>query len=172
MSDLKISIAKTLVHEGGFQNDKNDHANWTSGKIGEGELKGTKYGITAFDMPDADIENLTPEQATQWYLTTTQPQRFCNPLYDYIENQSVCDKLFDMGVLFGVGEAVAIIQVTLNIKVDCGFGPQTLSSVNAAEPVSLLASYKTNLMTHAFNVATANPLERENLPGWGKRVNS
>jgi lysozyme family protein len=174
MADPRIALAITLDanHEGGYQDEHNDRANWSSGQIGVGTLVGTKYGITAVDMPGVDIKNLTLEAAENWYLTTTKPQHFNNPLYAQIESQVVHNKLFDMGVLFGVGTAVAVLQLTLGLKQDCVFGPVTLAAVNATSPDSLLDKYKTNMVTHAFNVAAKNPEERGNLPGWSRRINS
>ena len=118
MASYEIAVQKTLVHEGGFQNDPDDHANWTSGQIGVGILKGTKFGITAVDMPDADIENLTTEEAVAYYA-----EHYWKTLYAQIDSQLIANKLFDMGVLFGVGVAVRMIQATLNIDVDGDFGP-------------------------------------------------
>ncbi len=169
MADARTAFLITIspTHEGGFQKMPNDHANWSSGVIGEGTLIGTKYGITPLDMPGADIENLTPEQAIEFYI-----ERYWKTLYSQISDQSVANKLADLGVLFGVGTAVGVLQLTLGIKVDHSFGPDTLSHVNQAEPTSLLKSYKTNMVTHAFNVATANPAERGDLKGWTTRINS
>lgn len=160
MADLRISIAKTLIHEGGFVNNPADPGG------------ATNMGITQNDIPGTDVKSLTPDQATNWYLTTLKPQRFNNPLYAEIQSQDVCNKIFDMGILFGVGTAVAILQATLKITADAHFGPDTLAAINEADDVSLLNSYKTNLVTHAFNVATAHPAERIFLKGWADRINS
>ena len=62
------SFERVIGHEGEFTNDKNDRGNWTSGVIGEGELKGTKYGISAMSYPNLDIENLTLKQAQSIYF--------------------------------------------------------------------------------------------------------
>jgi lysozyme family protein len=167
MSNQKISIAKTLVHEGGFQKNPEDHANWTGGKIGVGTLVGTKYGITTIDLPGVDIENLTEDQAIGYYS-----EHYWKSGYSQIESQDVADKLFDLGVLFGVRVAVGVLQVVLGITSDGVFGPATLSSVNQTEPASLYNAYKAAMVTHAINVATANPPEREFLSGWIKRINS
>jgi lysozyme family protein len=170
MADPRIAFLITTDpdHEGGFQKMPNDHANWSSGKIGEGTLVGTKYGITALDMPPGtDIENLTQEQAVEFYI-----ERYWKPLYSQVKDQSVANKLADLGVLFGVGTAVGILQLTLDVKVDHAFGPATLAAVNEAEPTSLLKSFKGNFATHAFNVANANEAERGNLAGWLRRINS
>lgn len=167
MSDFRTAVLLTLEHEGGFQNNPSDHANWSSGKIGEGTLVGTKYGITAVDMPDADIENLTVDQAIEFYQ-----ERYWKSFYSQINSQLVANKLFDLGVLFGIGTAVGVLQLTIGVTVDHNFGPLTLQAVNETDEVSLLKNYKANMMTHAFNVAAANPVERGNLRGWGNRINS
>lgn len=53
--------------EGGFTLDPKDRGNWTGGKVGVGELKGTKYGISAAAFPDRDIRNLTLDDAREIY---------------------------------------------------------------------------------------------------------
>jgi lysozyme family protein len=156
MANLDISIAKTLVNEGGYVDSKNDPGG------------ATKYGVTQKDMPGISIQDLTEAQATAYYQ-----ENYVKPLYTQIENQDTCDKLFDMGVLFGIGTAVRILQLTMGIKDSDGvFGPETLLITNEADQPSLLVSYKTNLVTHAFNIATANPSLRVFLAGWGRRINS
>ncbi|WP_236513543.1 glycosyl hydrolase 108 family protein, partial [Escherichia coli] len=52
----------TIGHEGSFTLNKNDAGNWTGGKVGVGQLKGTKYGIAANSYPNLDIKNLTLDQ--------------------------------------------------------------------------------------------------------------
>ena len=167
MADFKTAVLITLEHEGGFQKNPSDHANWSSGKIGEGTLIGTKYGITTLDLPGIDIENLTPDQAVEYYA-----ERYWKPMYSQISSQSVANKLFDLGVLFGVGTAVGVLQLTIGITVDHSFGPLTLAAVNQYDETLLLTNYKANMITHAFNIATANPAERVFLRGWGNRINS
>lgn len=155
MADFRTSILKTLVHEGGYVNNPNDPG---------GE---TKFGISKRQFPNLDIANLTEEQAVEIYR-----EGYWKDGYSQISSQLIADKLFDLGVLFGVHTAVAILQTTLHVAVDGVFGPHTLSAVEQADEASLLASYKANLMTHAFNVATAKPEERIFLKGWGIRINS
>lgn len=170
MSDFQIAVKQTLKHEGGFQKNPEDHANWSSGKIGEGKLIGTKYGITALDMPGVDIENITVDQAVAYYA-----EHYWKSLYSQIDSQPVADKLFDLGVLFGVHTAVAVMQQTLesafHIDVDGTFGTETLGAINQSDEKSLLTSYEANMVTHTFNVAAKNPAERQFLAGWGRRIN-
>ena len=155
MSDFKTAILLTLVHEGGYVNNPDDPG---------GE---TNMGISKRQFPNLDIKNLTQDQAVEIYR-----EGYWKDLYSQLESQAVANKLFDLGVLFGVGTAVGILQLTLGIKVDHVFGPMTLAAVNQADETSLLASYKADFVTHAFNVATINPAERQFLKGWSNRINS
>ena len=155
MADPKISVAKTLAHEGGFVNNLADSGG------------PTKYGITQKDLPNTPIETLTEEQATEYYL-----EHYVKPYYTQIENQDVLDKLFDSGVLFGIGSAVKVLQIVLALKDDGDFGPVTLAKVNDSEPVSLLNAFKTGLVTHAIAIASSRPQDRVFLRGWITRVNS
>jgi lysozyme family protein len=159
MSDFKIAVLKTLKNEGGYVNDPADPGG------------ATNYGIIQSDMPGVDMQTITQDQATQYYA-----QHYWKPLYSQIEDQEVADKLFDMGVLFGIGTAVKNLQQALAngfaITIDGGFGPETLSALNQADGPSLLGVYKTLLVTHAFAVATAKPETRKFIAGWGRRINS
>ena len=60
-------VGKILKREGGYQNNPDDNGNWTGGKKGVGQNKGTKFGISAASYPDLDIKNLTREQAVAIY---------------------------------------------------------------------------------------------------------
>lgn len=168
MSDFETAIKITLVHEGGFQKNPNDHANWSSGEIGVGELIGTKYGITALDMPGVDIENITVEQAVEYYR-----EHYWKPLYSQIDSQMVANKLFDLGVLFGVGVTVAIMQETLSdfhVHVDGVFGDETLGAINQSDETSLLKAFEGNMTTHAFNLVNEKPVLAQFLRGWCRRI--
>lgn len=174
MADFKTSILKTLVHEGGYANipadaggetyrgvSRKNWPNWAGWTVID-SYKSDPHFPSVLDS-DASLLNLVIE----FYR-----EGFWKDLWSQISNQAVADKLFDLGVLFGVHTAVAILQVTLGITHDGLFGPGTLASINQAEPQSLLTSYKANLVTHAFNVATANPQDRIFLKGWSNRINS
>lgn len=56
-----------LRHEGGLSLNPHDRGNWTTGVVGQGELKGTNFGISAMSYPDLDIKNLTRDQAIAIY---------------------------------------------------------------------------------------------------------
>jgi len=104
-SDWQKAIDFVLRWEGGFSADKNDPGNYTGGKVGVGEFKGTKFGISAGSYPTVDIVNLTKEQAIAIYER------------DYWQ-RSGADKLpwplnlvvFDSAVNAGVGKAQQWLQ--------------------------------------------------------------
>src|SRR4051812_46723264 len=53
--------------EGGYSSIKSDPGNWTGGKVGKGELKGTMAGIAASSHPTLDIKNLTKADIERIY---------------------------------------------------------------------------------------------------------
>lgn len=174
MADMKTAILITLEHEGGFQNMATDRANWTGGKIGVGELLGTKYGITALDLPDfqklfpgVEVPDITPDQAVVYY-----EKKFWNPFYAAILNQTIANKLFDMGVLFGEGTAVEILQTVLGVKIDGDFGQVSLVRTNGTTAALLLEDFQAALREHAIRVIQNHPEEAGDLKGWEARVAS
>lgn len=59
---------------GGWTINPSDTGNWTGGKKGVGELKGTKFGIAANTYPNLDIKNLTREAADIIYIRDYWPK--------------------------------------------------------------------------------------------------
>jgi len=169
MANATIAILITLdaAHEGGYQNNPKDRANWTGGQVGVGTLIGTNGGITALDMPGVDIKNLTTDQKVTYYL-----EHYWKALYSEINSQSLANKIFDMGVLFGVGTAIRNLQIALDIEADEIFGPNTLAAVNSANPMLLLGTFQAELRAHATAVANGNPNDAPDLPDWIRRINS
>ena len=155
MADASEAIQKTLFNEGGYVNNPADSGG------------PTKYGITQKDLPNVPIETLTEEQATSYYL-----ESYWKPYMNDIQDQSIANKLFDMGVLFGIGSAVRVLQIVLGLEADEVFGPVTLAAVNDAEPISLLKSFQAGLVTHAIAIVTSKPTDRIFLTGWIRRINS
>jgi lysozyme family protein len=156
MADPRIAIAITLKNEGGFQKDPNDRANWTGGKVGYGTLVGTKYGIT------------TPEEDAINYYSN----HYWKIYYSQINDQSIANKLFDLGVLFGIPVAVMALQHVLEVVADGIFGEATLLAANYANAALLLSEFKDAMSRHATNIAAANANETGFLPGWIRRINS
>lgn len=169
MSDFKTAILITIddAHEGGYQSMHGDSGNWTGGQIGVGELKGTKYGISADEFPNEDIKNLTVDRAVELYREGYWKQH-----YSEITDQLIANKLFDLGVLFGVGSAVKVLQIVLDLKPDGAFGPVTLEKLNSVEPITCLAAFKSGMVTHCIEVVKNKPEDRQFFKDWVRRINS
>jgi lysozyme family protein len=67
VNTFEQAFAVIIGNEGGFTNNQADPGNWTGGKCGEGECRGTKYGISAKAYPTLDIAGLTLDQARATY---------------------------------------------------------------------------------------------------------
>jgi len=152
VADSKIAIQKTLTHEGGYQNIPEDTGNWLNGIN-----YGTKWGITPHTLaayfPDLlndpnCIRKLSMDTAVSCYQ-----QGYWKPLYSQINDQALAEKLFDMGVLFGVGTAVKLLQISLSegitVVSDGAFGPNTLAATNDH---GNLAAYRVVLINHCMDV--------------------
>ena len=155
MASFETSIRKTLIFEGGYADNSADHGG------------PTKFGIASESHPDLDIKNLTEEQAIQIYK-----EQYWKVYYSQINDQSVCDKLFDCGVLFGVGRAVKFLQSVLKVPVDGVFGPNTLAELNSSDPGKVLLDYKTDLVQHVIQIGANDPSQRQFVGGWLRRINS
>jgi len=129
---FESAFRKTVGCEGIYSNDREDSGNWTGGAIGVGDLKGTKFGISAASYPDVDIRNLTIQDAERIYVK----DYWSKMSLDSILSETLQEELFDTGVNMGVRTAVTICQRALNFlgvgfyKVDGVMGPITLSGVN------------------------------------------
>ena len=156
MADFKTAVLLTLQHEGGYVNNPHD-------KGGP-----TKYGITQADMPGVDISQITTDQAVAYYA-----EHYWKTLYSQINDQSLANKLFDMGVLFGVGTAVKLLQISLSegitVVPDGIFGVNTLAVTNERGDVN---KYRIVLYNHAMEVVNRNPQDSIFLHGWTTRIQS
>jgi lysozyme family protein len=120
---------KTLKFEGGFQKNPKDRGNWTGGNIGVGELKGTKYGISAKSYPNLDIESLTQDQAIAIYR-----RDYWDALrLGEIDSNRIAWKVFDLAINCGRREATHMLQKAVGVTVDGIIGSHTLEAVNKAD---------------------------------------
>lgn len=66
-SHAGLCIGFVLSEEGGYTDHHDDPGNWTGGIVGKGELRGTKFGISALAYPHLDIRNLSLGEAKGIY---------------------------------------------------------------------------------------------------------
>ena len=165
-ADFAAAVARVLAHEGGFQAAPDDPGNWTGGKCGAGELKGTKYGISAASYPALDIAGLSADDAAAIYRRDWWDRFGLARL-----PPALAAKLLDAGVNIGMGEAVRCLQRALHacgeaVAEDGELGGATLAAASAVASDAALAALREALAGHYRLVAARNPTEERFLLGW------
>lgn len=132
-----FAFSKVLGHEGGFQAHHHDRGNWTTGIVGKGKNRGTKFGITAMTYPDEDIKGLTVERAKELYL-----RDFWEPLSLGVFTEIEAYLVFDMAVNSGLGNAIRNVQKSVGVVADGAIGPITLKAIEKRQafPMAFLAN--------------------------------
>jgi len=127
-------IRRIVGHEGeSLSLHRTDRGNWTSGQVGVGELKGSKFGISAMSYPRLDIANLTLEQAADIYITD-----YLAPLGADRFADGVAYQLLDFAVNSGPSRAAKAIQTEIGVKADGVIGERTRAAVNARSETDLI----------------------------------
>jgi lysozyme family protein len=183
MANFDVAFEVAFGHEGGYTDDPNDDGNWTGGKKGVGELKGTKFGISAKTYPDLDIKNLTVPEAKSVYLFDWwEPNR-----YGEIAAQVIATKVFDLAINMGgpdhlrkppdASRANIILQVAAwklgqKIVVDGEIGSKTIAAVNVVYPADLLTNIREGAVQYYTDLAARRPEKKCYLNNWLRRARS
>jgi lysozyme family protein len=159
--DFIDAFAKLIGHEGSFQALKNDRGNWTGGAVGAGELKGTKFGISARSYPTLDIEHLTLDQARDIYRRDFWGPAGCDMVPEQIKFP-----LFDFAVHSGPGRAARLLQRAVGAEEDGSIGPQTVMSILNMPPDKVLRRFDAHRLLHLVEDPTFVAFGK----GWCKRL--
>jgi lysozyme family protein len=152
---------RLIGHEGAFQDDAADRGNWTSGRVGVGECKGTKYGVSAMTYPAEDICNLTLERAKQIYRRDFWGAAGCDTVPDAIKFD-----LFDTAVNSGVRQAIKLLQKAVGQDDDGILGPHTLQAVQSMPPLRVVARFNGHRLAYMAGLTTWPNFSR----GWARRI--
>lgn len=161
MSRFDISFDRVIGHEGGFGNIRSDRGNWTSGIIGVGELKGTKWGIAAHAYPTLDIRNLTRADAKAIYKRDYWDKVRGDELPIGLDFQ-----VFDTAVNHGIKKAVELLQRTMSVTVDGKFGPKTLEATRINFHFQHTIDFLRHRLDYYNDLSTFNTFGR----GWTQRI--
>lgn len=163
MSDANFDRAflRTVGYEGGYQNQYNDKGNWTSGIVGKGTRKGTKYGIAASSYPDLDIQSLTEEQAKEIYYKDFWLKMNCDK-FDF----KISYNLFDAGVNHGIKNAIKFLQRAVGAVDDGILGPKTITTTRAQDPMNVAIRFLSERLKFYTTLSTFKIYGA----GWSKRV--
>jgi len=160
--NFDFAFEKVVGHEGVFTDSRHDRGNWTTGRIGSGELKGTKYGISAMAYPDLDIRNITLELAKNIYRDD-----YWNRVRGYSLPDGIDLFIFDAAVNQGVRDAIKFLQHGAGVTVDGIIGPQTMAGVQETDPGELLSEASAHRM---FDYMTLDSLDDRYGLGWSRRL--
>ena len=150
MTVFEQCFTVTVGQEGVLSLDPSDRGNWTSGQVGVGVLKGSKYGLSAMRYPTLDFGTLTLNGAM--------------PIYekDYFR-EAGCDRLppplallvFDAAVNNGTGISPKWLQEAVGVVRDGVIGPATLAAVaeHQGQGLRLLATYQAIRLRYMASLA-------------------
>lgn len=154
-------LDRILKHEGGYSTTPTDPGNWTTGKIGHGELKGTKKGIAASSYPHLDIANLTLDEIKEIYYTDFWIPMNIDQFCDAMKHQ-----MFDTAVNHGMGNAIKIMQRAVATTADGIIGPNTRAAINAVSEPDRVLLFNAERIKFYCNLDTFGTFGR----GWMRRV--
>lgn len=127
-----------LASEGELSLDPDDPGNWTKGAKGKGELVGTKYGISAAQYPQIDIQGLTREGAKNIYWRDYWKPNYCD---DFPVQLAIA--YFDACVNQGPAQATIALQRALggDLKADGKMGPLTRAAARGCDQYEVVPRF-------------------------------
>jgi lysozyme family protein len=159
--DFDRAFTALVGNEGEFTNSPSDRGNWTSGKVGVGLLKGTKYGISAMTYPQVDIRNLTLENAKKIYHADFWVKTHCDELPDAIRFD-----VFDMAVNSGISATIKTLQKAVGAFPDGVFGPKTKKLLESFDAEKLDKRLAAQRLIFICDIGTFPTFGK----GWVRRV--
>ena len=160
-SRFSACLAVTLKHEGGYSTNRADPGNWTGGKVGKGELKGTKAGIAASSHPNLNIQKLTDAQIAQIYEAEYWRVVRGDDLPAGVDLST-----FDYGVNSGNSRSIKALQKAAGAIQDGKIGRATLAAVRAKSATKLIQAINDGRLGFLQGLTNWKTFGK----GWGARV--
>ncbi|EGR1298367.1 secretion activator protein [Vibrio alginolyticus] len=152
---------RIMGHEGGLSLNPKDRGNWTSGIVGVGELKGSKYGVSAMSYPDLDIVNLTRTECKEIVY---------RDFYKALGIHHFCDamqfQMMDAAYHHGIYNATKIFQRTVKTKDDGIAGRNTMKAAKAMSENDKLLRFGAYRLFFMAKIDSFDEFGR----GWTNRV--
>lgn len=185
MAKFEQAFGKTLAHEGGYSNVREDRG---------GE---TFMGITRRDHPDwpgwSFVESIRAPGTPDTAGLIRRAKELAADLYrrrywdrfdgDSIPDQAIAEELFDTAVNMGVGRSVGFLQEALNallmpelprLAEDGDMGPKTLAALRtylvARGPDTLLKALNVLQGARYLEIIANDPTQAKFAHGWFRRV--
>ncbi len=163
MDAFEQAFAIVVAKEGGYSSVAADPGNWTSGRCGAGECRGTNWGISAAAYPQLDIRALTKDEAQKIYRRDYWDRAQCGKL-----PPPLALLVFDAAVNNGVGQAVRWLQAALGVAQDGAIGPAALAAIEAkaGQGAALCGEFQAKRLVFMAGL----PTWRTFGAGWAKRL--
>jgi lysozyme family protein len=163
-----IAFNATIGHEGDTLDlDPQDRGNWTSGRVGVGELRGSKYGIAAAFHPDVDIASLTRAEAEAIYR-----REYWAPIRGDALPGPLAVMVLDAAINCGVGAAARLVQQAVGVFEDGVIGAMTLNGVRTACMTRGLDSVCSEFLARRIVYEAATPAFRRDTLGLARRLSA
>jgi lysozyme family protein len=165
-SNFNAVMDEIFKHEGGLSMLRSDPGNWSSGKVGVGELRGTNFGIAAHAHPKEDIRNLTKERAREIYR-----MEYWRPIQGDSLPYGIDLVTMDPAVNSGVSRGVRWLQQAMGFTgkdLDGHMGQNTLAATKKADAVTIIQKACAKRMNFLRALRTWDTFGR----GWSRRVAS
>lgn len=169
MAEFKISLQKTLAHEGGYVNDpvdaggetykgisRNSHDSWSGWLLIDLSKKEKSFPVNI-------VNNVALQQSVeQFYLAN-----FWLPLKaELIANQTTADSIFDFAVNAGVKTSVQLLQSIVGAKIDGIMGNQTLQKLNSLDFCYFQPAFTVRKISYYIAIIKNRPTNKKYLYGW------
>ena len=173
MDQFNAIFAITVGHEGETLDlTHGDRGNWTSGIVGQGELKGSKYGVSAASYPSVDIANLTLAGAADIYS-----RDFYLPVGGDRLPAPIGLLAFDAAVNSGVHNAARWLQRAVGVTDDGVVGDATIAAVQRMLAGCGAAAICAEMLSQRLAFMNSNPAEWQQFGvcagrplGWPRRL--
>lgn len=162
MAEFGPALEFLLPHEGGYSNNPADKGGATNYGITEATARRHGY--------QGDMRALPVETAANIYAAEYWPG------LEQVANQAVASKIFDLRVNFGVAGGNRLAQEAANMlvdpptAVDGRWGPDTVLTINTADPGDMLNELATVAAARYQAIVERDPSQETFLRGWMKRA--
>ena len=132
ISNWDQAFKQMLASEGGYVNHPSD----PGGRTNLGVTQATWENWVGRKSDEAEMRGLTPEKVEPMYK-----KKFWDAVRGDELPAGLDYLMFDFAVNAGAGRAIKTLQTAVGVPADGGFGPMTMSAVQAVDPVELIERF-------------------------------
>jgi lysozyme family protein len=185
MGDFSTAYQITANNEGGYANNPNDKGGETYDGIARNShltWPGWILIDTAKKQPNFPSNLKSNGVLAQMVMSFYQANYWAVNALDRINNQQICNEMFDIGVNMGVYTAAEYLQRSLNLssrngkdyaplKVDTVIGATTLNTINNhPRPAEVFKLITTLQGAHYIQICENDPTQEVFMLGWLNRI--